>query len=189
MIRINLLPIRAAQKKEALRGQIAILALSMAGTVLACGGVYAAMFMQISSERDAKATKETELLQLKKAIGEVDHFKKLQGDLQEKLAILDKLKQGKTGPVRLLDSLSTALPEKLWLTSFKESGGSINIGGLGMNEETVAEFMRNLEVSPSFRNVELLVTEQTTQGEGPRLQKFELSCAVETPPAASVGQQ
>jgi type IV pilus assembly protein PilN len=189
MIRINLLPVRAAQKKEALRGQITILILSMVATVLACGGVYAAMLVQINAEKDAKATKENELLQLKKAIGEVDHFKKLQSELQEKLSILDKLKQGKTGPVRLLDSLSSALPEKLWLTSFKESGGTINIGGLGMNEETVAEFMRNLEESPTFRNVELQVTEQTSQAEGPRLQKFELSCAVETPVAAPVGQQ
>lgn len=189
MIRINLLPIRAAQKKEALRGQLTILALSMVATVVACGGVYATNLMQIGSEQEAKAAKETELLQLKKAIGEVDHFKKLQSELQEKLSILDKLKQGKTGPVRLLDSLSTALPEKLWLTSFKETGGTVSIGGLGMNEETVAVFMRNLDESPYFRNIELQVTEQTSQGDGPRLQKFELSCAVETPPAAPAGQQ
>lgn len=189
MIRINLLPIRAAQKKEALRGQIAVLVLSMVATVLACGGVYGTMLVQIGSEQGTKAAKETELLQLKKAIGEVDHFKKLQTELQEKLSILDKLKLGKTGPVRLLDSLSSALPDKLWLTSFKESGGTINIGGLGMNEETVAEFMRNLELSPTFRNVELQVTEQTSQGDGPRLQKFELSCVVEPPVAAPVGQQ
>lgn len=189
MIRINLLPVRAAQKKEALRGQMAILGLTLAGTVVACGGVYATMLMQISAEQEAKAAKETELLQLKKAIGEVDHFKKLQNDLQEKLSILEKLKQGKTGPVRLLDSLSSALPEKLWLTSFKESGGTVNIAGLGMSEETVAVFMRNLEESPSFRNVELQVTEQTSQGEGPRLQKFELICAVEPPVVAPAGQQ
>ncbi len=188
MIRINLLPVRAAQKKEALRGQIAILVLSLVATVLACGGVYATMLMQIGSEQEAKAAKENELLQLRKAIGEVDKFKKLQKDLQEKLGILDKLKQGKTGPVRLMDGLSNALPEKLWLTSFKEVGGAVTIAGMGMNEETVATFMRNLEESPFFRNVELTVTEQTNQGDAPRLQKFELSCQVETPAAASSGQ-
>jgi type IV pilus assembly protein PilN len=189
MIRINLLPVRAAQKKEALRGQLTILGLSLAGTVLVCGGVYATMLMQISAEQEAKAAKQAELQQLKKAIGEVDHFKKLQGELQEKLAILNKLKQGKTGPVRLLDALSTALPEKLWLTTFKENGGAVSIAGLGMSEETVATFMRNLEESPAFKNVELQVTEQTSQGDGPRLQKFELSCAVESPPAPPTGQQ
>lgn len=188
MIRINLLPVRAAQKKEALRGQIAILVLSLVGTLVACGAVYAAMAMQIGAAREDKAAKETELLQLRAAIGEVDKFKKLQKDLQEKLGILDKLKQGKTGPVRLLDSLSNALPEKLWLTSFKETGGAVTIAGLGMNEETVATFMRNLEDSPSFRNVELTVTEQAEQGDGPRLQKFELSCQVEFPAAAPAGQ-
>lgn len=189
MIRINLLPVRAAQKKEAIRGQLAVLVLSMLATALACGGVYATMLMQINSEKDIKAEKETELLRLKKTIGEVDHFKKLQSELQEKLSILDKLKQGKTGPVRLLDSLSSALPEKLWLTSFKEMAGKVTIGGLGMSEESVAEFMRNLEESPAFRNVELQVTEQTSQADGPRLQKFELSCAVETSSAAAAGQQ
>lgn len=189
MIRINLLPVRAAQKREALRGQMVIVGLTLVGTVLACGGVYATMLMQISAEQEAKAAKENELLQLRKAIGEVDHFKKLQSELQEKLSILETLKQGKTGPVRLLDSLSSALPEKLWLTSFKESGGTVNIGGLGMSEETVAVFMRNLEESPYFRNVELQVTEQTSLSDGPRLQKFELSCAVESPAVSPAGQQ
>ena len=45
------------------------------------------------------------------------------------------------GPLYLLDELYRALPEKVWLTSFKEGGGRAQIKGIGANEEDVAIFM------------------------------------------------
>jgi type IV pilus assembly protein PilN len=101
--------------------------------------------------------------------------------LQGKLDVLAKLKENKAGPVHLLDELSKAVPEKLWLTSLKESAGSISIGGIGLNEETVAQFLGSLEASPYIRNVELTVVEQVTQG-NIKLHKFDLTCKSEVPP-------
>jgi len=96
---------------------------------------------------------------------------------------LDKLEEGRSGPVRLLDELSNslpALPAKVWLTQFSESAGEINMQGYGDNEGTVARFMQNLEKSKHYKNIELSVTEQSAVG-GTKMQKFTLKCQKETP--------
>ncbi len=181
MIRINLLPVRAAQKKEQLRGQIAILVVGLTVAVVGCGIGHATILKKVSKQKEEVARKEVEISQLKKKLGEVAQFKKKKKELSGKLEILDTLKEGKTGPVRLLDELSQVLPEKLWLTKFKESGGSVSLDGVGLSEEVVAQFLKQLEESPYYRNVELQVTQQGTAG-GVKVQKFSLAAKVETPP-------
>ncbi|BCR04680.1 type IV pilus assembly protein PilN [Desulfuromonas versatilis] len=183
MIRINLLPVRAAQKKEQLKGQLVILTLALIAVAVGCGGVYASLAGRVNDEKAAIAQKEAEINQLRKAIGEVAHFKKLQAELRGKLDVLDQLKAGKSGPVHLLDELSSALPDKLWILSFKESGGAVSLTGVGLNEETVAQFLRNLEASPYYQKVELQVVEQMVQS-GLKMQKFNVNCRVEAPPKA-----
>lgn len=184
MIRINLLPVRAAQKKEKLRGQIAVLILSLILVVAACGGIYANQLMRIEAVRDEIRANKQESDRLKKTIGEVAQFKKMQQELRGKLDVLDKIKQGKKGPVHLLEELSSAIPDKVWIESFKEADGVISIKGGGLNEEVVAEFLRNLEASAYYQGVELQVIEQETRGVI-KSQKFSLTCRVETPPAGS----
>lgn len=181
MIRINLLPVKAAQKKELLRGQLVIVVLATALVGVGCAGVYSSLISKVNAEREEIARKEEEINRLRKTIGEVGRFKKLQKDLRGKLDVLDKLKEGKTGPVHLLDELSRALPDKLWLTSFKEAAGSVSLSGIGLNEETVAAFLRDLEASPYYRGVELQVIEQAGLG-GRKLQRFDVLCRTETPP-------
>lgn len=179
MIRINLLPVRAVQKKEKLRVQIVILLLALAATAGACGGVYA---LQMSKTNDLNAEiskNEAEIARLKKVLGEVASFKKKQEQLQGKLDVLDQIKAGRSGPVRLLDELSSAVPEKLWINSFRQSGGSISIGGTAFNEETVALFMRKLEESPYYKKIELKVVEQTDKDK--KFNKFSLDCQTEMP--------
>ena len=163
MIRINLLPVKAAQKKEKLRGQLIILAVSVILASAACVAVYGAVLSKIDVEKESIAQKEGEINRLRKTIGEVAHFKKLQQELQAKLDTLEKIKTARSGPVRLLDELSKSLPDKLWLVSFKESGGNITLSGIGLKEEIVAEFLRNLESSPYYQNVELKVIEQKSE--------------------------
>jgi type IV pilus assembly protein PilN len=181
MIRINLLPVKAAQKKEKLRGQLVILLACVVIAAAGCTAVYLSLQNKVAEAKEENLRREDEINQLKKKIGEVGRFKKMKEELQGKLDILDKLKEGQSGPVHLLDELSGRMPDKLWVNSFKSTAGTISISGLGLNEETVAQFLRDLEASPYYRNVELQVIEQVTQG-GLKLHKFDISARVETPP-------
>jgi len=180
MIRINLLPVRAAQRKERLRSQLSIFFLCMILVCIGCGALYVQKLAAIKDVKGEIATINQKNIELRKKIGQVKDFEKKKADLEKKLAILTKLKDGKSGPVHLLDELSAALPDKLWLTKFSEKGGQIHLAGVADSENTVAVFMKKLDSSPYYMNVELSVTEQTKAG-GRKMQKFTLNCSVEAP--------
>lgn len=180
MIRINLLPVRAAQKKEKLLSQVVVLVVVLLLTSTACGFVHFSLAGKVKAQKAENEKMQSELNSLSKKIGQVGRFKKKQKELQGKLDVLDKLKEAKTGPVHLLDELTMALPEKLWLNSFSESGGNISIEGIGLNEETVAKFMESLESSPYYLNIDLKFIEQRSQG-GNKLHRFSLTAKTEFP--------
>ncbi|MGE4545118.1 MAG: PilN domain-containing protein [Pedobacter sp.] len=180
MIRINLLPVREAQKRAKFFTQMAVALVVLGVVVVGCFGLYFFKATQIAKKKAEIQAAQTEINQLKKAIGDVANFKNKQKELQGKLDVLSELKNKKNGPVHLLDELSSVLPKKLWIESFKESGGNISIEGVGLNEETVAVFMKDLESSPYYKDVELKVTQQIKKKEL-KLQKFSVACKSETP--------
>lgn len=180
MIRINLLPVRAAQKKEKLRSQIVVLVLCLVLVGLACGAVYIQQQQTNVNLQEEIADINRRNAELQERIGEVRDYEKRKADLEQKLLVLAKLKSDKTGPVRLLDDLSNALPEELWLTSFSEQNGSIDLAGIADTEQTVALFMRQLQQSGYYDGIELSLTEQATVGER-RVQRFVLKAQAVSP--------
>lgn len=180
MIYINLLPVRDAQKKERLRSQILVSVLSVLVVLLACGGLYTSACMKIGDAKATIAKTQREIKILQRKIGEVKNYKKRQEELKGKLSVLAKLKENKSGPVHMLEELVTAVPDKLWLTSFEEKGGKISIRGIGLNEQAVAQFLQKLEISPYYKNVELAITEQKSS-KGLKSQNFKISCQAESP--------
>jgi len=184
MIHINLLPVKAAQKKEQLRNQVIVVFVALALVVAACVFVQISIRSDVDTINNEIVKNRAEINNLQKKIGEVNEIKALKEELKNKLAVLDSLKAAKSGPVHLMDELISALPENLWVTDFKEKSGGISLKGIGLSEDDVADFMTNLEASPYYQNVQLKVTKQKDEG-GLRLQEFELLCNVEKPSATA----
>jgi len=180
MIKINLLPYRISKKKETAQQQLIILAAIIAGALIALGAVYIITAGKIKTTKSEITKSENELADLKKKIGEIDNLKKLQSEVQKKLDILNQLRKEKTGPAMRLARLSDIVPEKMWLTKYSESGATVAISGLSYSEELIAEFMRNIQSSNEFTNVELQVSEQQ-EVNGVKLKKFDLTCALKVP--------
>jgi len=180
MIRINLLPVRAAQKKQKLRSMLSIFFLCIVLVCIGCGALYLRESAAINGVKDDIVRLEQRNRDLRKKIGQVKDFEKKKADLMQKLKVVRVLKAEKSGPVHLLDELSSALPDNLWLTKFTEKSGKITLSGMANNEKTVAVFMRNLDASPYYQSVELSVTEQT-KVVGKKMQKFTLRCRIEKP--------
>lgn len=181
MIKINLLPVRESQKKEKLREQIVVLIASVVFVFVGCAAAFTTIQTKISRKNEEIVQQTSVVEQLKKQIGEVEKVKKLQAELQSKLDILSKLKENKTGPAHMLDELSVATPEKLWIDSFDNVAGVVNLSGLGVNEEVVATFLQQLESSSYYKNVELQSLDQATI-DGHKLQKFKIVAREESPP-------
>jgi type IV pilus assembly protein PilN len=179
MIRINLLPVRAAKKKESARQQISIFLLAIAGVMVLAFGIYMVTVAKISAANDEIAKSEQEIKRLKEKIGEIDNIKKFQAEVKKKLDILNQLRRDKAGPATRLAKLSDAVPEKLWLTKYTENAGSVSLGGVAFNEDLIAAFMRNLQASGEFINVELGVSEQVDI-KGLKAKRFEISCSLKS---------
>ena len=70
--------------------------------------------------------------------------------------LIERLKTEREGPVRMLDALSAELPDFVWLTELTQRGPQITIDGMAASLVSVADYIRKLEDSDWFQNVELV---------------------------------
>jgi len=163
MIRINLLPVRVSKKKVAGRQQLMLLALVVVlGIILnwlwssSRGGELAGKEAKLKRTRD-------DIAQLDRIIGEVKNIKTQQAALKEKLDVLEKLKAGRSGPVRLLDQLAQVVPKRLELRKMDEKAGAVAFEGSAGTIDDVSVFMGALKSTPYFARVELKKTTAVTK--------------------------
>jgi len=175
MIKINLLPVRATKKKETAKQQLFIFVFALVAFIGLAFLIYSYEMIKIKTTNDDIQRSEIEIQRLKTVIGEIDNIKKLQDEVKKKLDILNRLRKEKTGPAIRLAKLSEATPEKVWLTKYAESGSTISLSGIAFNEDLIAAFMRNLQASDEFINIELLLSEQIEYS-GVKAKSFDISC-------------
>lgn len=187
MIRINLLPIRAAKKKETALQQIVIFAGGVLLVLVVVLSLWAFKLGQISSvEKDIQAA-NAKISELTAKIGKLDQISKLKEEVKKKLDVLATLRKNKTGPATRLATLSDVTPDQLWLEKYRENGDQISISGLALNEELIAQFIRALESSVEYEKVDLLVSEQKDIS-GAKLKRFDLTFKIERPAAATASE-
>lgn len=175
MIEINLLPHRESRRIADLRQTFALLFL---GLVIASGGIFF-----VSRDLNANLdTAETTVRQLEAAIDQfkpqqlqVAAFKKQRRRLEDKLDIIKGLEKARTGPVRLFDALSSLTPDRLWLKTLKSDGSKITLEGASLDTGIVADFLRSLNQSDYFTNVDLRKTKGGKEVGGVRLVDFKIS--------------
>jgi type IV pilus assembly protein PilN len=177
MIRINLLPVREKKKKESTRKMLSILILSLGLVALVIVFFHLSLSSQINQVQNQIAAYNEEIRRLKIDTKDVDKFKAEKEDLQRRLNIIYTLQRAKTGPVRVLDDVATALPGKLWLTGMKEKGGKMEIKGVAFDNQDIATYMTNLEKSGVIKSVELVISQQLEKKDV-KLKEFTLTCQV-----------
>jgi type IV pilus assembly protein PilN len=159
MIKINLLSEGkrpAAVRKARAAGAVRDLALWMLllGAllgVLAAAGYWWYLNGKLKEKQEEVAQVQKEVDALQAVIKEVEDFKKKKKNLADKIAVINELKSNQRGPVRVMDYISRALPELLWLDRLKMNASSIEIDGRAFNPNAVANFMDNLDKVPEFK--------------------------------------
>ena len=96
----------------------------------------------------ARAEKEYQALQ--HIIKEVDEFERKKANLERKVQVIRELKDAQKGPVQIMDQVSRALPDLLWLSQMSLVGSSVNLTGEAFNTNAVAAFIENLDKVPEF---------------------------------------
>jgi type IV pilus assembly protein PilN len=190
MIRINLLAAeRDKTKKKAVTlgtaGQKLTIGCSLilVLAVLFIGWRYWALSRD-SSALDAEiAAAQQETTRLHSVIQQVQQFEQRKAQLQQRVVLIEQLRKGQTGPVHMLDQISRALPQMLWLTELKQAGGDVIIDGRCTTLTGLSEFVSNLEASGYFkRSIEIVDTKSEMAGTPPsELIKFTIKATFQQP--------
>jgi len=158
LIRINLLTeakaAAASKKAPILPSGVRLNNVLFFGAV-ALGVLYVAIFGGLAlSERSrlnddiAKARLEAE--RLKSIIEEVKEYEEKKTNLESKIQLINALKTNQKGPVRLMDEISKALPDLVWLTNLDLANNQITMRGKTLSPNAVATYLENLKKSPFF---------------------------------------
>jgi type IV pilus assembly protein PilN len=164
MIRINLLPLKEAQRAMGRRRQASLAALSVVVALLVMLTPYLMQSRTLGALDREINRLNSDIAKLNAQAVEVRDLEKKRGELQAKLKVIDDLKQKRVGPVHILEDLGAATPDKLWLVDSTEAGGQATITGMALDNQTIAEFMRRLQSSKYFFEVDLVETSQSDIG-------------------------
>ncbi|HEX6503809.1 MAG TPA: PilN domain-containing protein [Terriglobales bacterium] len=97
---------------------------------------------------------------------------------KRRVDVIDQLRAKQTGPVDLLNTVGSTVnnTEAVWLNWVKDEGGSINMEGLALSQDAVANLITNLQKTGYFNNVEIKETYQDSQNKEIQAFVFTLSC-------------
>jgi Tfp pilus assembly protein PilN len=107
--------------------------------------------------------------------GQLERYEQQKKLLDERIAVIEKLKNNQKGPVLLMNALIDSVPAepRLWLDSVVQKEKTITIKGQASDAAAVASFIKKLGENKPFTQVDLL--EYVDEN---NIIKFQLSCQI-----------
>jgi type IV pilus assembly protein PilN len=181
MIRINLLPFRAARKKENIRRQVSIFFLSFFFVIVVLFYYNISLGGRITKLKDSVDHTQKEVIKYKKITQEIEEIKKKLAILKKKTDVIKMLEKNRFEPVDLLDTMTKkVIAKRMWFTKLETKEKQVNIDGIALDNKTVADFMTRLESTGLFASVKLNKI-QKKMIKGSNLKNFQIVCAKPTP--------
>lgn len=157
MTRINLLPWRQMARKEKQREFFSI----GAGAIVLMGAIilyiHLHMASLISDQNTRNEFMEGEIQRVDNQIKEIKGLETERDRLLARMKVIQQLQASRSRIVHIIDELEKRLPESVYLTVTKQSGGELLLQGIAPSNASVSTFMRNLEASEWFENPRLEV--------------------------------
>lgn len=183
MIKINLLPVKAAKRREEGQKQLFMGMLAVAGTLAAIVVYHGTLVSQAHGLKQRNLALSTEIAKLKAELGDYDVVKKQRSELLRQRDAIKKLQSNRAGPVWMMRELSNILSpgkgptfdkeayeerikrdpsdgfnpnwdtRRVWILGYTEKDHDVKIRGAAKSDEDVAEFLKRLKVSAFFTNV------------------------------------
>lgn len=147
MTRINLLPWREIERKEREREFYSIAGGAAVFMLLVVVYIHfhVSGLIDIQNGRNGYLSDE-----IKKVEAQIKTIKGLENEKSQLLArmrVIEELQGQRPLMVHLFDELVKTLPEGVYLTSIKQTGGDITLQGIAQSNARVSAFMRNIEGS------------------------------------------
>jgi type IV pilus assembly protein PilN len=189
MIRINLLSVERERKKTRLvipAAQRATIGatLILLSTVLGIGWWFWSLRQHSTQLDENIAQAEVQTQQLRSVLAQVQKFEARKAQLQQRVTLIEQLRNGQSAPVHVLDEISKSLPDRLWLTDMTQTGSEFAIAGMTTSMTAVSDFIANLEATRWFkRPVEIVDSQVQTDAKAGDLVKFSIKAQFQDPSA------
>ncbi len=188
MIRINLLAVdRERSKRGALipvAHRVTIAAsLILIGTALLVGWWFWSLRQTSIQLDEAIAKGELETQQLRSVLAQVQKFEARKAQLQQRVTLIEQLRRGQSGPVHLLDEISKALPDRLWLTQLTQKGDDFTLDGMTTSLTGLSDFVASLEASTWFKKPVDIIDSQVQNDKAGDIFKFSIKATFNNPEA------
>jgi type IV pilus assembly protein PilN len=149
MIQINLLPARVRKKRDALK----LFTLAYLGCIVlmiaAIGLLWMYQSQRITSLQAQLTRVQNEVSQYAKFDQMLTDMRQQKELVEKKRTIIEGLQKDRDTIVRVLALLSVQIPpEEIWFERLAQSSNTITLDGVALSNESIADFMRNLESSP-----------------------------------------
>jgi Tfp pilus assembly protein PilN len=192
MIKINLLEVEKERRAPkpglavgAAAGPTTLIAALILGLTL---GAFLIHFFikksQLSALQKDVAQKRERKKELEPYIKRVDELERRRNELAKKNYAIEELRSQRTIPVHILDEVSRALPEYLWLTNLNLKGAVLSIDGETLQEQAIPTFMKSLDASQFIGTPKMIETKQRTTSAstgGGVSTTFKISAAITNP--------
>ncbi|HET9315200.1 MAG TPA: PilN domain-containing protein, partial [Vicinamibacteria bacterium] len=165
MIRVNLLaadrPTKKSKRPSAAPGSVQaylFLGLFATGAIALCALGYlwqSAQLRKLDAEIAQAQQRQKELQAIKK---QVDDLEMKRATFQRKVDLIERLKAEQSAPVHMLDEVSKALPDFVWLSGMEQSGERVKLAGQSNSLASIAEFMSRLQETKWFSTVDLVTS-------------------------------
>jgi type IV pilus assembly protein PilN len=183
MIKINLLPVKAAKRRADGQRQLLAGAIVVTATVISIIFFHGATVARMDQEKADNKRLEADIARLKKEIGDYDLIKAQREELIKQRDAIRKLQANRSGPVWMMRELSDILtagkgptinkeqyeeqlkrdpsagfnpnwdPRRVWLLDYSERAQRVTMKGAAKSDEDVAEFLKRLKQSAFFSDV------------------------------------
>jgi|SRR6516165_5519181 len=190
MIRINLLEAPKPKNKRSAAAAMPSIEIGSVGTPLvkiaAILGLAAILNVGYWYKLDAqKRSIEQQMAQAEKRNRELADVKarylarqKEAEMYKRRVDVIDQLRKNQAGPVTLMAMVGETVnnTEAVWLDNLKDEGTSVDIQGMALSTDAVANLISNLQKTGFFKNIEIKESIQDEQIKDMQAFQFTLTC-------------
>lgn len=175
MTQINLLPWRELRRKEAQRqfASVAAGAVVLMGLTIFYVHWHVSGLIEQQQARNEFLKKEIEAVD--KKIAEIREIETERKKLVARMEVVQQLQSQRPRIVYLFEEFVNVLPDGVYLTAVKQADNALTIEGLAQSNARVSTVMRNIDASAWLDKPRLEVIETTTNKQGERSSRFQLS--------------
>jgi type IV pilus assembly protein PilN len=183
MIKINLLPVKAAKRREQGQKQLLFGVIAVSATLVGIIVFHGTQVAKINQMREYNQGLSRDIAKLKAEIGDYEVIKAQRDELIRQRDAIKRLQANRAGPTYMMRELSDILTpgkgptfnkeqyeeaikrdpnagfnpnwdtRRAWLISYAETNHAVKIKGGAKSDEDVAEFLKRLKVSAFFSDV------------------------------------